>query len=226
MWCRKIRNALPPPRCGVDHNLPGFVQQVVDPLPVTTVLRTSCRTVFQRAHTNSASHLGLFRFRGGRGGNGCKKLGIALAIWNSHRPNCPSAFTCDPLGQRSPTRTASGCYTRAMHWIRTGRATRIVAVFFLLWTGVDLVNPSLCASDQQTNSRSARVESAVVTNTGSSQTAPNGGSEDCFCCCHHLVSTTTWALMPQMALSQRLVVPPVEQVRVFRTRLDHPPQLI
>ena len=101
----------------------------------------------------------------------------------------------------------------------------MVAVFFLLWTAVDLINPSLCGNDQETDPQSF-IASAVVTSTGSSDTSPTESTEDCFCCCHHLVSTTMWALIPQVDRSQRLVVPPVEQVRVFRTRLDHPPQLV
>jgi len=113
-----------------------------------------------------------------------------------------------------------------MQWVRTGRTARVVAVFFLMWTGVDLVNPSLCATDQQTNSRLPLTEFAFLTGDGSSQTSPNGDTEDCFCCCHHLTSTTVWVLIPQVDVSQQLVLPPVEQVRAFRTRLDRPPQLV
>ena len=112
-----------------------------------------------------------------------------------------------------------------MQWVRTGRPARVIAVFFLLWTGIDLVNPNLCGSDQQTGPRSALTQSVVISG-GSSQATRNGDTEDCFCCCHHLVSTTMWVLIPQVDVSRRLVVPPVEQVRVFRTRLDRPPQLV
>jgi hypothetical protein len=120
---------------------------------------------------------------------------------------------------------ATMLYTRIMQWVRTGRAARIVAVFFLLWTGVDLVNPSLCAIDRQPDSRSARTESTVLTSAGLTQTPPNGGAEDCFCCCHHIVSTAAWTLVPQADLAHRITLPAVEQVRVLRVRLYHPPQL-
>ena len=113
-----------------------------------------------------------------------------------------------------------------MQWVRTGRAARIIAVFFLLWTGVDLINPNLCAIDRQPDSQSARTESLALTTAGSTQTAPNDGAEDCFCCCHHVVSTTVWAPLPQVDLAQRVILPAIEQVRVLGTRLDHPPQLI
>jgi hypothetical protein len=113
-----------------------------------------------------------------------------------------------------------------MQWVRTGCVARIVAVFFLLWTGVDLINPSLCAIDQQPASGSARRESTALTTALSTQTSPNGGAEDCFCCCHHIVSTAARVAIPQVDIAQRVILPPVDQVRVLRTRPDHPPQLV
>ena len=110
-----------------------------------------------------------------------------------------------------------------MQWVRTGRAARIVAVFFLLWTGVDLINPSLCAIDREPDF--ARLESTALTAAGSTHTAPTGGAEDCFCCCHHVVSTTARVPIPQAVLAQRVSLPPIEHVRALRTRLYHPPQL-
>lgn len=112
-----------------------------------------------------------------------------------------------------------------MHWARTGRAARVVAVVFLLWTGLDLINPSLCAIDREPDSRSARAESVALTTAAPIQTPPNG-AEDCFCCCHHVVTTTVCVPIPQVDLAQRLALPPIEQVRVFRARLDHPPQFV
>lgn len=113
-----------------------------------------------------------------------------------------------------------------MQSIRTGRVARIVAVFFLLWTAVDLTNSSVCAIDQQPASGLARRESTVLTTAGSAQTAPNGGAEECFCCCHHIVSTAAWVPTPQVDVAQRVSLPPVDQVRVLQARLDHPPQLV
>lgn len=112
-----------------------------------------------------------------------------------------------------------------MSWVRTGRAPRIVAVFFLLWTCVDLINPSLCAIDQQPGSGLARRESTVLTTAGSTQTAPNGGAEDCFCCCHHVMSTAVWVPIPHIDGAQGVSLPSVDHIRVLRARIDHPPQL-
>ena len=97
---------------------------------------------------------------------------------------------------------------------------------FLLWTGVDLINPGLCAIDGQADSQSVGTESLAFTAPGSSQTAPSDGAEDCFCCCHHVVSTTVWVPVPHADLAQRITVPPVAQVSGLRTRLDRPPQLV
>lgn len=112
-----------------------------------------------------------------------------------------------------------------MQWVRTGRTARIVAVFFLLWTAVDLVNPGVCAIDEHPDSRTALTEATSL--AGRTQQPPPGGAgEDCFCCCHHIVSTPLWAPVPQPDLIQSVIVPPVEQVRVLRTRLDHPPRFV
>jgi hypothetical protein len=113
-----------------------------------------------------------------------------------------------------------------MQRVRTGRTGRIVAVFFLLWTAVDLVNPGVCAIDEHPDSRTARPEAASLSTAGrTQQQTPGGAGEDCFCCCHHIVSTPLWAPLPQPDLIQSVIVPPVEQVRVLHARLDHPPRL-
>jgi hypothetical protein len=116
-------------------------------------------------------------------------------------------------------------YSKAMNRVRTGRVARIVAMCFLLWTGVDLINPSLCAIDGQAGSQSARTESTAFTTPAAPQTAPYGGAEDCFCCCQHIVSTAVWVPIPQLDVVQRPTLPPVEHVRVLLTRLDRPPRL-
>jgi hypothetical protein len=112
-----------------------------------------------------------------------------------------------------------------MQWIRTGRAARVVAVFFLLWTAVDLTNPSVCAIDQPPASGLRARESTVLTTGVFTQTAQNGSAEDCFCCCQHIVSTAAWLPIPQVGFAESVRLPPIDQVRVLRARLDHPPQL-
>lgn len=112
-----------------------------------------------------------------------------------------------------------------MQWVRTGRVARMVAVFFLLWTAVDLTIPSVCAIDQQPGSGNARRESTVLTAGGSTQTAPNDGTEDCFCCCHHVMSTAAWVPIAHVDIAQGISLPPVDHVRILRARIDHPPQL-
>ncbi len=110
-----------------------------------------------------------------------------------------------------------------MQWIRTGSMARMVAMVFLLWTGVDLFNPAVCAIDQRAQTESAKV-AAVTDGAEPSTTIPHASTEDCFCCCQHVEATTAWVSNPQgvPAIAHRPVF--IAPVRVVSTRLDHPPR--
>ncbi len=114
-----------------------------------------------------------------------------------------------------------------MHLVRTGRVARTVAMFFLLWTGVDLLSPSLCAIEQERDGRSAQAESAAVFSAAdSSHSSTQAAAEDCFCCCQHLVSTAAWASVHEHTFAQRVAPLSAARVRVVHTRLDHPPRFV
>ena len=121
--------------------------------------------------------------------------------------------------------TTQNAILPVMHLLRTGLAARTIAVFFLLWTGADLINPGLCAIDRDSESF-GRPAAIVAATSDSPQQAPANGAEDCFCCCQHVVSVATWIPIPQVQIEERLALLPSAHVRVFHTRFDHPPRFV
>lgn len=119
-------------------------------------------------------------------------------------------------------------YSKPMAWTRTGRTVRLMTMFLLVWTSIDLFYPGLCAIDRQTPSDalvSFHSGSSALSAADSTQQSPNSGGEDCFCCCQHIVSTTAWVPIPQSENTARLGLRPVDHIRVFHARLEHPPRL-
>lgn len=101
---------------------------------------------------------------------------------------------------------------------------RLATMFFLLWTGVDLINPGLCAIEQ-VPSTASHDASATLTAGTTVPTPAIPASEDCFCCCQHLVSGVAWVLRPQMIQVRTVLLAPTEDPRAVRIPVDRPPQL-
>ena len=101
---------------------------------------------------------------------------------------------------------------------------RVLTMLILLWTGVDLLNPSVCAIDQS-SPRSSQQASMVRTSGPSVPVTPLPASEDCFCCCQHLVASTAWVLNPHVGAVQPVFSAPAEHVRTIGIPVDRPPQL-
>lgn len=115
-----------------------------------------------------------------------------------------------------------------MAWWRHSRIVQAVAVLILLWTGADLINPSLCALDREqerlvivSDAADATVDAVIG---AALPTAPDASHvDDCFCC-SHCVEVTALVTRPRSAPASRkvdsLVLP---EPRLFGAQLYHPP---
>ena len=80
--------------------------------------------------------------------------------------------------------------------IRPNRVYRVIAVFFLLFTCIDLACPSLCEEELGGMTKASRIQNAPdyiaaqILNDGEQPNSHDSKSsvaeEDCFCCCPHL----------------------------------------
>lgn len=120
----------------------------------------------------------------------------------------------------------SRCYTpKLMAWARTGRIARLMTMFFLVWTSVDLLNPGVCPIEQAPSHASHDVSGTLspAATTTSNPAVP--ATEDCFCCCQHIVSVVAWVLRPQVLPVRSVLATPTEDPRTVRIPVDRPPQL-
>lgn len=88
---------------------------------------------------------------------------------------------------------------RVNNLIRPNRLYRALAIFFLIFTAIDLTFPSLCQADEPTDPCATAVQpDASKTDNHfvglSDPSAPTNSpaehsefEEDCFCCCSHII---------------------------------------
>lgn len=112
---------------------------------------------------------------------------------------------------------------RSVHLVRAGQLARVVAVFFLLWTGVDLAVPSICAIDQDRTAQSDATTFAIAC-TSSAPSSPANSSEDCFCCCQHVQHVTSCIGVLEATPVPAFTPQPTAYFHESESRLDHPPR--
>lgn len=118
-----------------------------------------------------------------------------------------------------------------------GLVYRLTAIFFLVFTLVDLTIPGVCAEEGLGLARVASADRSaavmrspdpVVGRSGSatpSDGAPETLDEDCFCCCSYLVAT------PPFSFDTEQLDPPIYEASLMRLptspprKLDDPPRL-
>src|SRR5262245_31880154 len=86
--------------------------------------------------------------------------------------------------------------------IRPNRFYRAVAIFFLVFTAIDLTVPSFCSEEGLADERGTFAQSAsdetvsgykFTSSSGIDNSCPNQPAhssdveEDCFCCCSHVI---------------------------------------
>lgn len=127
---------------------------------------------------------------------------------------------------------------------RHGLLVRVIAVFFLLYTGADLASPQFCTEELEGFSGYNQVSAATLSPTSdnarptlaasvsdsSRQEPPSDktpdGDEDCFCCCAHVLPGMTFAVVQFTAA--HTPVPDVRSERIPSPTLPntyHPPRL-
>lgn len=111
-----------------------------------------------------------------------------------------------------------------MHLVRAGQLARVVAVFFLLWTGVDLAVPSICAIDQDRTAQSEATTFATAC-TSSKPSGAEASGEDCFCCCQHVQHVTSSIAVFEATPVPAFAPPRTAYFHISESRLDHPPRL-
>lgn len=115
-------------------------------------------------------------------------------------------------------------YFRPVQFVRHSRLAQTMAFLLLLWTAIDLINPSACAVDVAAT-RSAVMHAAdnVATPIGG---APAGPVDDCFCCSHCvrpsvIAVPTLWC----PAVRQRRTMCADRVISADRAAVYHPPQI-
>lgn len=102
---------------------------------------------------------------------------------------------------------------------------RNLAILFLLWTAIDLVNVQLCASD--------RIDTASLPSSVSASPAARNGTEvpalpapdDCFCCSHSVWPATALVSIPSAPVVTRPDPVGQQPLLALSSPLDHPPQI-
>lgn len=115
-----------------------------------------------------------------------------------------------------------------MQWVRTSRVAKIVAVFFLLWTGADLVKPDLCALDREATPplNGAGPDAIVVAAASQDSPTPVRSTDDCFCCSHNVLNATGLVIVPAIGAIQAIRFVAPARAHLLRARLYHPPQFV
>lgn len=103
--------------------------------------------------------------------------------------------------------------------LMTGRVVRVIAILFLVYTGLDLSMPQLCreemgnrtmaqtaASTEDNSVDATRPFSAALGTEDYEENLPSEpphSEEDCFCCCAHVLPGSAAALVaaPELATS-------------------------
>ena len=126
--------------------------------------------------------------------------------------------------------------------LRKGRLLKVVAMMFLLHTGVDLFFPELCTEEPfgaaltqtVTPSHAAKIEgfaAGVVADFNQSKeqepSEPKHRDEDCFCCCAHVMPSPLFVNPESAELRLPDSSPP--NVLILSTPLPnpyHPPRFV
>lgn len=128
-----------------------------------------------------------------------------------------------------------------MNSMMTGRVARVIAVFFLLYTGADLTVRQFCsdefcvpriveasASADSRSSYTARLAVAAANTSdsrGNQPSEPPSLDEDCFCCCTHVLPGSALAVIaisewePALTELRNISLPSPPLRRTF-----HPPR--
>lgn len=110
-----------------------------------------------------------------------------------------------------------------MRWWRHSGLLYAFAVFLLFWTATDLINPSLCALDNQAG---VPISSTSTLKDHSTSPGPNqapGHIDDCFCCSHCVDVQPPALVMRALQAVFRYPVTGLGVVRIFGVPLYHPP---
>ena len=112
-------------------------------------------------------------------------------------------------------------YTGSVASLKRSFAVRCFALVLLVWTGVDLATPQLCAADQGGSISIAHLN----VESSSSHRAPAATDGDCFCCAHNVVPSHAVDLMTGVVAVSPLFTAVVEQTLSSSRALFRPPQL-
>ena len=116
-------------------------------------------------------------------------------------------------------------YTDAVS-LRKTRIARTFAVALLLWTAVDLGNPTLCALDTPVDARAAGAAMHAA-DLARPVGVPPIHVDDCFCCSLHVrpsakaIPTTAGVGAPRHVRANAEGLPSAEHAAIY-----HPPQLL
>lgn len=119
-------------------------------------------------------------------------------------------------------------YSHHLALFRRCRFVRRLAVLFLLWTAVDLLDVQLCALDRWALPHSSTAErhepaSLNASTTTNAPTAPL--ADDCFCCSHTVMSACAPAPTLVARMDRATVALETKHSTLVRPPLYHPPQI-
>ena len=112
-------------------------------------------------------------------------------------------------------------YTGLVERLKRSLGVRLVAVFLLTWTGVDLAVPQLCAAD---GLLAIPTSARVAVDNHRPPSPPNPDSADCFCCAHAVVASIPPNFDSSIRMMQRVVLAPSNGPRSAARVLYHPPR--
>jgi hypothetical protein len=104
--------------------------------------------------------------------------------------------------------------------IRPNRVYRALAIFFLVFTAVDLTFPSLCQAEETAEVAQADAEknlSGPVKDAPPDQPVEHSDfEEDCFCCCSHVIPS------PHIGVSKQMQPPRIALMTLSSLPAAHP----
>lgn len=108
---------------------------------------------------------------------------------------------------------------------------KLITVFFLAWTLLDLSVPGLCQTDfalpSDQGSQLVSLTQVNLISVDHSQPSPGRSSSnegDCFCCCRHIAPTRSFVSAIHLQSSIGEILSDSEHILEFFTAPYHPPR--
>ncbi|MGH9838038.1 MAG: hypothetical protein ACREEM_04565 [Blastocatellia bacterium] len=118
--------------------------------------------------------------------------------------------------------------------LRPNRAYRVIAIFFLAFTFIDILYPWLCQEEMANLTGAVHAQKAPGANKQSDlagdegqndrDSKPGALEEDCFCCCSHVQPSFGTGVSDTNVSDSVFLLPPANLPIPQPSGIDHPPR--